>query len=124
MGIDLTSSNLRSIQRGFRTDFDAAFAKTIAPWYTQVAMEIPSSSSENVIAWMNQLPRFREWVGARILNDIATSEYTLKNKKYESSFKVPMDAIEDDTFGVYRRSPRRWVARPLVGPTISSRTRS
>ena len=130
MGIDLTSSNLRSIQRGFRTDFDAAFAKTIAPWYTQVAMEIPSSSSENVIAWMNQLPRFREWVGSRILNDIATSEYTLKNKKYESSFKVPMDAIEDDTFGVYRpiaqemgRQAARWPDDLIADALLNGTTR-
>lgn len=130
MGIDLTSSNLRSIQRGFRSDFDAAFAKTVAPWYTQVAMEIPSSSSENVIAWMNQLPRFREWVGARTLNDIATSEYTLKNKKYESSFKVPMDAIEDDTFGVYRpiaqemgRQAARWPDDLIADALLNGTTR-
>ena len=115
MAIDLTSPNLRSIQRAFKNTFQSAFDKEVAPWYKQLATEVPSNGSENVYAWMNQLPRFREWVGSRVLNDLSTSEYTLKNKPYESSFKVPMDAVADDTYGVYQpiaqeigRQAARW----------------
>lgn len=102
MAIDLTGTNLRSIQRGFRSDFESAFAKTVPLWSPMLATEVPSSASENVYAWMNQIPKMREWVGPRVLNSLATSEYTLKNKAYENSLIVPMDSVEDDTFGVYR----------------------
>ena len=68
---------------------------------------------------MNQIPKLREWVGSRVPHDLATSEYTLKNKPYELSLKVPMDTIEDDSFGVYRpvaeeigRQAARWPDDP------------
>lgn len=130
MAIDLTPPNLRSIQRGFRADFQAGFDKEVATWYQMLATTVPSTSSENVYAWLNQLPRFREWVGARILHDLAASEYTLKNKPYEDSFKVPMDAIEDDTYGVYRpiaseigRQAKRWPDDVVADAILNGTTR-
>ena len=50
MGIDLTSSNLRSIQRGFVDAYKTAFAKAIPPWHLMLATVVPSTTSENVYA--------------------------------------------------------------------------
>lgn len=129
MGIDLTGPNLRSIQREFKTDFWGAFNKA-ETWYDKVASTVTSNGSESVYAWLNELPRFREWVGARIIKDLATSEYTLKNKPYEASFKLPTDAIEDDTYGVYRmavaeigRQAKRWPDDVIADVLLNGTTR-
>src|SRR5205809_2883079 len=47
------------------------------------------------------MTRCREWVGDRVFNSQTTSEYTIKNKKWENSIEVDRPDIEDDKLGIY-----------------------
>ncbi len=50
---------------------------------------------------MNQLPRVREWLGDRVVQNVSTSGYTIRNRKFEQTVGVPRDDIEDDNLGLY-----------------------
>lgn len=81
-----------AFQRGLTT------APTVFDAYT---MRVPSNTSQELYAWMATLPGFREWIGDRVLNNIRTYDYVIRNKKWEDSFAVPADKIEDDQVGLY-----------------------
>jgi phage major head subunit gpT-like protein len=50
---------------------------------------------------MGKTTAFREWLGDRVIQNLAASDYTIKNKKFENTIGVDRDEIEDDSFGVY-----------------------
>lgn len=93
-------ANLNDMFRGFQLLYGSAFA-TADSQYQRVAMTVPSMTSEEKYAWLGKIARFREWVGDRVFNSLKTSDFTIKNKKWEVSFEVDRADIEDDKFGVY-----------------------
>lgn len=99
--MQINSGNLRAIYVGFRTDFQAAFTE-VTPSWNKVAMLVPSSTRENQYGWLGKFPRIREWLGDRVVNSIATSDYTIKNKDFESTISLDRNDIADDQLGVYK----------------------
>ncbi|CAH8249002.1 Mu-like prophage major head subunit gpT family protein [Paenibacillus melissococcoides] len=51
--------------------------------------------------WLGKMPRMREWVGDREIQNLQASDYTIKNKDYELTVGVDRNDIEDDTIGLY-----------------------
>lgn len=97
----INRANLADLFRGFNVIFQDAWQQAPSMW-DRVATMVPSATSEEHYAWLGTMPRFREWLGDRVINSLSTSDYTLKNKPYEMSFGVDRDHIEDDKYGVYR----------------------
>lgn len=93
-------ANLSDMFRGFQLLYGSAFASAESQ-YQRVAMTVPSTTSEEKYAWLGKIARFREWLGDRVFNSLKTSDFTIKNKKWEVSFEVDRADIEDDRFGVY-----------------------
>src|SRR4051812_14906752 len=98
--MDLTPANVRALRTTFNRDFRGAY-DTTAVWYPELATTVPSSSKQNDYGWMADLPQMREWLGARVINNLITHSYTLLNKTWELSFGVPREDIEVDNLGVY-----------------------
>lgn len=96
----VTPQALTALFTSYRSEYQRAFIDTPTDWQ-RIATEVPSTSSSNTYGWLGQFPAFREWVGERVLRDMASHAYTIVNKKFESSVSVPRDAIEDDEVGVY-----------------------
>ena len=57
--MDITSANLVTLRRGFRSLYTGAFSAASPNW-NRVAMEIPSATAENIYGWMGQTTRFRK----------------------------------------------------------------
>lgn len=91
---------LRGIFVGFNTIFNKVFNEQAVLW-EKVATKVPSSTSEENYKWLGKIPRMREWIGEREIQNLAASDYTIKNKKFELTIAVPRDEIEDDRIGVY-----------------------
>lgn len=91
---------LRGIFVGFNTIFNKVFNEQ-TPLWSKVATRVPSSTSEENYKWLGKLPRMREWIGEREVQNLSASDYTIKNKKFELTIAVPRDEIEDDRIGVY-----------------------
>lgn len=96
----INRSNLGLLFTGFKASFQNAFAG-VSPDFQQFVLEVPSSTSKEVYAWLGKTTGFREWVGDRVIQNLATHDYTITNKSFENTVGVPREAIEDDTYGVY-----------------------
>lgn len=96
----LNSTSLRSLYTGFSTAFQGAFAG-VAASYGRVAMTVPSTTRANEYGWMGQMPRIREWLGDRQVQNLSLSSYTIRNRSFELTVGVDRDDIEDDNLGIY-----------------------
>lgn len=97
----ITPQALAALFTAYRSEYQRAFTDTPTDWQ-RIATSVPSTGSSNTYGWLGQFPAFREWIGERVLKDMASHAYTITNKKFESSVSVPRDAIEDDEIGVYK----------------------
>jgi phage major head subunit gpT-like protein len=96
----VNQASLQSIYRSFKTIFQKAF-EVAKPKWQDVATEVPSSTREEEYKWLGRVPRMREWIGERIIKNLAAHGYTIRNKDWESTVAVDRNDIEDDTVGVY-----------------------
>jgi phage major head subunit gpT-like protein len=97
----ISTASLNALFTAYRAEFQAAAAATPTDWQ-RIATLVPSSSASNTYGWLGQFPSFREWIGDRVMKDMAAHSYSIANKSYESSVAVPRNAIEDDEIGVYK----------------------
>lgn len=96
----INRANLADMFRGFQTVFQGALQTAPSQW-AMVASEIPSVSAEEHYAWLGTMPRFREWLGDRVINSLKTHDFTIKNKDYEMTLEVDRNHILDDKLGIY-----------------------
>lgn len=97
----INQAALQGIYKSFKTIFNQAFAAA-KPMYERVATVVPSSTKSEEYKWLGKLPRMREWIGERVIQNLGAHSYTIKNKDWESTVGVDRNDIEDDTIGVYR----------------------
>lgn len=96
----ITPALITSLRTGFSKAFQDALAQTPTDW-EKVATRVPSSNASNTYGWLNQFPKLREWVGDRVVKDMAAQGYTVTNKLYEGTVGVRRTDIEDDNVGIY-----------------------
>lgn len=96
----INKANLSLLYTAMLTAFNTGFAG-VSPMWGTVAMEVPSSTSENQYGWLGQLPGLREWIGDRVVNNLTLHEYRIRNKTWEHTLGIKKDDIEDDQYGVY-----------------------
>lgn len=96
----LTPESVRRLQTTVYTDFRSGYS-TADVWHHLLSTRVSSTGSQNDYAWMNDLPGMREWVGARVVHNLAASNYSLVNKHFESTIGVNADHIRDDNLGIY-----------------------
>lgn len=96
----ITPALITSLRTGFSKAFQDALVATPTDWET-VATRVPSSNTSNTYGWLNQFPKLREWVGDRVVKDMAAAGYQITNKLFEATVAVKRTDIEDDNVGVY-----------------------
>lgn len=96
----INQANLEGIYRTFSVIFNQAL-DTAESMYNLVAMTVPSGGKEMDYKWLGNFPMMREWIGDRVIKDLSAFDYSIKNKKFESTIEVDRDDIEDDQIGVY-----------------------
>lgn len=96
----INQANLGALFKGFKTIFQEAF-DGVPSMYTRVAMEVPSSTSEEAYPWLGSMPRMRKWVGERVIKNLKAHSFTIKNEPFELTVEVDKDSVEDDKVGIY-----------------------
>ncbi len=99
--MEINRANLRSIFTGYKTVFQNAFDGAPTAW-DQVAMDVPSTTAQEVYPWLGQTTRFREWIGDRVIQNLKSHDFTIKNRSFENTVGVDKDAVQDDTYGIYK----------------------
>ena len=97
----LTPALLTALYTGFRAEFQRVYGETPSSW-DKVATLMPSASKSNTYGWLGQFPRLAEWIGSRVVRDMAAHGYTITNKLFEATAGVPRVDIEDDSVGIYK----------------------
>lgn len=98
--MQLTPAGLDAIFYGFDLRFQGA-VKAAQPLWQRIADEIPSMGREERYPWLDRIPKFREWVGERVIQNIAARFQTIVNKDYELTLEVDRNDILDDKIGLF-----------------------
>lgn len=97
----ITPALVSALFTGFRAEFQRVYGETPSHW-DKVATLMPSTSRSNTYGWLGQFPQLVEWIGSRVLKDMAAHGYTIVNKLFESTVSVKRTDIEDDEVGIYK----------------------
>ncbi|MTW19097.1 hypothetical protein GJ689_23135 [Rhodoplanes serenus] len=96
----INQANLRNLYVGYRTAFQGGLGQAESQ-YPRIATTVPSSTREEEYGWLGKIPSMREWIGDRVVQNITSSSYKIKNKPFELTVGVDRDDIEDDNLGIY-----------------------
>lgn len=96
----INKQNLAILHTGFKASFQNAFDGAPID-YNQLVMEVNSGTAIEQYGWLGATTRFREWIGDRVIQNLALHDYSIKNKSFENTVGVPREAIEDDQYGTY-----------------------
>ncbi|ARU87115.1 Mu-like prophage major head subunit gpT family protein [Pseudomonas sp. M30-35] len=96
----INRANLNMLFTGYKASFQNAFAG-IKPDFMPFTMEVPSVNSVEQYAWLGNSTVFREWLGDRVIQNLALHDYSIKNKSFENTVGVSRESIEDDSYGVF-----------------------
>lgn len=86
MPIDI--AELNKLEKLVRSEFTKAF-NSIPTSYQEFTSEINDTESITPFEWIGALPRVREWIGARHIEDLKKYDYAIKKKDWEMTIKVP-----------------------------------
>lgn len=97
-----TPALLTALNTGLQKNFRDAYAgMRETSFFERIATTVPSTTASNTYSWLGDFPRLREWVGDRVVKDMAAHGYEIENKLYEATLGVQRTQIEDDQYGHY-----------------------
>ena len=96
----INNNTLNALRVTFQGDFMAGLAMSPS-MKDRVASTVPSSNAQNTYGWLGKVPSMREWIGARVIQNISESTYALVNKAFELTVGVDRYDMEDDNLGIY-----------------------
>jgi phage major head subunit gpT-like protein len=94
MPLDITELN--RIEKFVRDDFGKAFKQSPVS-YNLFTSEINDTEAITPFEWIGALPRVREWIGARHIEDIKNYDYTVKKKDWELTIKIPYRKVWENS---------------------------
>jgi phage major head subunit gpT-like protein len=99
----ITTNVLTALRTALRDEFRTRMSELDAKGiWKLLATIIPSGTQSNTYGWLGAFPQMREWVGDRVIKDMAEFAYQIVNQKFESTLGVDRTDIEDDNLGQYR----------------------
>lgn len=104
--MDITPENLDATFNAYRVKYDQAFENQRV-WHQELAEVVPSTADKEIYAYLDRVPKLREWLGPREVHDLAAQTYELENKLFELTVKVARQRIEDNQIGLYNSQVSR-----------------
>lgn len=99
-GLLVNKTTLDSLFTGLKTIFHNTLKAQAGTW-AATAMEVPSSAAGEDYAWLSRFPKFRKWVGEKVVKVLKAGKYYKKNEDWETTIAVDRNDIEDDRLGIY-----------------------
>ncbi|HEX5500897.1 MAG TPA: Mu-like prophage major head subunit gpT family protein, partial [Thermomicrobiales bacterium] len=96
----VNAANLDSLRVGFSTAFQQGLPQATSQ-FKQVATIVPASLKTQKYGWLGKFPGVREWVGDRLVQNLAQHDYSITEKPWELTIGVDRDDIETDNLGIY-----------------------
>lgn len=99
--MDINAANLATIRRMINTGWQKGRSWKPPVDISFLFSDMPSDSSSNFYPFLDFSPKFREWLGDRVFNNIASQFYEIVNRDWEKSERMPANMIKDDKWTVY-----------------------
>jgi phage major head subunit gpT-like protein len=96
----INRANLVNLGISFNAAYQGALTQA-KPLAQRVATVVNSTTKTEEYGWIGKVPNVREWLGDRMVQNLSTSSYSIKNKPWELTIAVDRDDIEDDNLGIY-----------------------
>lgn len=96
----INKDSLQGVFNDLRAEFNEAFQAAPTKW-ERIATKLPSNSGSNFYGWLSTFPRMRQWVGAKHVKSLESSDYEVPNKDFEATIEVERKHVEDDQVGMY-----------------------
>lgn len=96
----VNASNLDTLRVGFKTIFQGGISQAPSFW-DRVATLVTATQKEQKYGWLGKVPRVREWIGPRAVQNLMQHDYSIKEKPWELTVAVDRDDIETDNLGIY-----------------------
>ena len=97
----INQANLQIVYQSVATIFNEVF-ETTPSVLNKLATTVPSSTREEIYAWLGRFPRMREWIGERVLANMKLYDYSIKNRDWKINRRDDRNDIEDDRYGIYK----------------------
>lgn len=97
----INAHNMAVLFTAVSTQFKNAFQNYQDDTWQKFARLQPVSAGILEMPFLEQIARMREWVGPRLVNRLSADKLTVKIRKFEETYEVPREAVEDDTYGMY-----------------------
>ena len=103
----VNQANMAQLFKGYSASFNKGFNAPVDPQDRETlrledfGMTVPSSSGSTDHTWIGQIPAFKKWIGSRTVEQLDLGKITVVNEPWESTVKVPVPAIEDDSYGAF-----------------------
>lgn len=96
----INSANLKTLGVGFKAAFQGGL-ETAPTDHLDIAMTVTSTTGKEEYGWLGKMPRAREWLGDRVIQNLKAHDYAIKNRDHELTIGVDRNDIEDDNLGMY-----------------------
>ena len=74
-------------------------------WAPKVATILPPMNAESITnGWMDKIPKFREWLGPRVVHNVSLRGRVMTAKTYELTMAIDKERVEDDSYGLFASS--------------------
>ncbi len=97
----LNTANLSMMFTAFSLQYQSGYGNSEIFWRS-LATLVSSSTETMTYAWMEKIPKLREWIGAKQAQNLAArGPRVVTNRPFELTIQVPKHAIQDDSFGIF-----------------------
>lgn len=126
---NITTPLLVALNSGVQTAFNSQLSRAESP-HRLFTYPAASTGREEVYPRLDLMRGVREWLGDRIVQQLGTSLFTIKNRKFEQTIGISGDDIRDDRMGMFtpvaaemgeaaRIFPARLVAELMLSGTTA-----
>lgn len=96
----ITPPVLGAINNGLNLAYNTQLYRA-DPVCHQFCYAAPSGGASEVYPSLDTMRGPREWLGARIVQQLGAHQFSITNRKFEQTIEVKRDDIEDDKVGLY-----------------------
>jgi phage major head subunit gpT-like protein len=94
----INKANIGQLFTNIKATFNKAFDSAPAQWQ-KIAMLVPSTTSVEDYAWLENFPKMRKWIGEKFVKSLKAFKYSLTNEPYEATIEIHKHQLADDQIG-------------------------
>lgn len=98
--MDINAGSLSALAQAVQMRFNAGLERASTDWRF-MAMEVPSTTGENIYPYLTQMGFIREWLGDREIQNLSQGSFKIPNKDYEETHGIKRTHVADDSYGLY-----------------------